>query len=81
MENSRCDEFKIQGLNNLNRWLCENTDCETSSLYDGLFVIGTCGDCEHWERYPLTGKCNIRSEYEIWKEDDGCIKWKDKEKS
>ncbi len=33
----------------LNKWLLENTDCETTSLYDGLHVIGTCGECKFYK--------------------------------
>ena len=68
----------------LNKWLLENTDCETTSLYDGLHVIGTCGECKLIGDKAITLSqhgtffCSINGRYE--KEDFGCIHFEPKNK-
>lgn len=46
---------------------------------EGKTMIGTCGDCEEWARFPgrKFGKCKERNQE--WKFDDGCKFWKPKQ--
>ena len=57
----------------------------------GRYVIGTCGECKHWDLFssvttPRMGECNHKARLRrkasyFWAENDGCIHWAQKERS
>jgi len=59
-------------------WFKEPCECHACmGLVEGLHVIGTCGECVHWENgeqdSAMVSTCGLR--LGTWKRDDGCKLW------